>query len=281
MNSSDREQDRADREIRRRLQREADDLLFAELRFDARLKHKIAEQAQEDRYRAAWRSRFGNKRAFRPIGAIAAAAVVAVLLFVSGPSLFPSSPQPSPAPTAEGRGGAVETAPPGEDQQPNHIFTAPLTGSNQPPGSPPPGSAEQIWQLPSFNEAREAFGENLLVPSYVPEGFALREINASGLREGIADSIVYSYVSGSRSFGLFQQKQERSDPPLENGKTVDINGHTGYMAESRTDGAPAAEDVNAEIHWYADGVQYMVSGLLSADEALEVARSLAKEQPGK
>lgn len=49
---------------------------------------------------------------------------------------------------------------------------------------------------------------------------------------------------------------------------VNINGAEGFL---KTEGS--AESVNTELQWYVGDYHYMVSGLLSAEEAVKVAKS--------
>jgi hypothetical protein len=160
---------------------------------------------------------------------------------------------------------------------PDRTFHTTLPGNDEPDNNLPPngGPGEEIRVLQTFEEAEALFGDKLLVPSYIPPGFSLLEINAGGPQGGLGEDAAYSYVSGSRSFGLFQSKQDQTDIPKD-GEAVDINGDTGYLTTGNPGEEAGPKDRNVQLHWQANGVYYMLSGILPVDEALKVARSLEK-----
>ncbi|QYR22806.1 DUF4367 domain-containing protein [Paenibacillus sp. sptzw28] len=244
----------SDHEIREQLKKEADEVLFEGIHFDSRLKENVKRRAQLIQEPPLQGRAARNPR--RWLLGTAAAAVIAFFLIIAAPSLFPSWAPPP--------------AVPGE------TFHRPLPGNIEPGDELPPSgdSGEEIRVLTTFEEAGALFGEKLLVPSYIPAGFSLHEINAGGPEGGLEGTVVYSYVAGSRSFGLFQHKQEESDVPK--GKAVDINGGTGYLTTGDPGQEAGENDRNIELHWHANGVEYMLSGILPVDEALKIARSMER-----
>lgn len=152
---------------------------------------------------------------------------------------------------------------PQDDQ--SGIFSA-----NQPEAGGPEGgilSEPRIlqWQPVSPEEAAESFGEGFLIPSYIPEGFQPADIYASGAVSERTDSVVLNYLGGDRSFHIMEQRSEEAwkFPGFE---MIDING---------TDGFVNSLEQFTEVYWYADGVQYSVSGILTRDEAIMTARAMA------
>ncbi|MFC5650370.1 hypothetical protein ACFPYJ_14770 [Paenibacillus solisilvae] len=237
-----------DKEIRERVKAEADDLLFDNLQFDADMKEKVRQLSGTAQERSAVRKVRKPGRNIWFVG-IAVAAALLGLLFVSE-SKHVISPDGTP--------------PIGE---PVNTFKDP-DGSVRPTG--PSGRGPRV--LDSYEEASRSFGDGLLIPSYIPDGFSLYEINVTGPEEGKATDAAFSYVAGDRSFGVFAQK-ENADMP-QSGKTVDVNGAVGYLIVSPS--VPEQEEAaaNVELHWSSKGIHYMLSGILTGGEAVLVARSM-------
>ncbi|WP_199620724.1 DUF4367 domain-containing protein [Paenibacillus alkalitolerans] len=250
----------SDRDIREQLKIEADELLFGNVQFDSRLKDKVLQSSLKGYERPSIKDKF-NYSWRRRLSGFAVAAAVAGFLFVVAPSI---SESPAPPPTT--------LQDPGEGIQGN-VDLPPATGV-QPSDTPfkasdgPPSTVKDItWQLQSVEEANEQFGSALFIPSFIPDGYKLQSINASGPQADEVMSVTFSYVSGEGSFEL--TASELAEPYIaEDVKTVDINGFTGYMKSGET-------DQSTELHWNASGVRYTLTGKLSEDEALSVARSMA------
>jgi hypothetical protein len=245
----------SDQEIREQLKKEADEILFEDLDFDSRMKENVLQRTQQLQD-PPFRSRAARNRQRWLIGT-ASAAVIACFLIIAAPSLFPSW-----APSLVIPDRTFHTTLPGNDEPDDNL-------------TPTGGPGEEIRVLKSFEEAGALFGDKLLVPSYIPAGFSLLEINAGGSQGGLEGNVAYSYVSGSRSFGLFQSKQEQTDISKD-GEAVDINGVTGYLTTGDPGEEAGPKDRNVQLHWQANGVYYMLSGILPVDEAPKVARSLEK-----
>ena len=252
---------RQDREIRMRVKLEADDMLFADLHFDEEMKAKVRRIAALDKERSVpIQERRPWKRNAWMAGAIAAAIIG--ILFVVAPML-----------ADEPAGGKT----PGEPQTPGTFIGGP-DGGDGPTGP----SASEPRVVNGYEEAGRAFGEGLLIPSYIPDGFSLNEISVTGPDDGEATDAIFSYVAGNRSFGVFAQKNNE-DMPAAYDEEIDVNGSAGYLIA----GPPMSDEgqsvPNVELHWRLNGIHYMLSGNLTGEEAAAVARSMEPygEKPEK
>ncbi|XID94496.1 hypothetical protein ACF3MZ_08235 [Paenibacillaceae bacterium WGS1546] len=236
-----------DDEIRKQFKSEADDLLFRDLHFGAELQEKIkrlAEQEGDGR-------RLAVRRRRRWIAGFAAAAAILGLVLIVDPAAV-SKP-----------GG------------PNTLFVdRPGTIDGNPIDGTPfaePDDGPRV--LSTYEEARAAYGDDLHTPTFVPEGFSLNQISVTGPRNGEATGAVFSYVSPERSFGIFAEKGEASLPDRYT-QEVDVNGAVGYLIGGEPSPDPEALAANVELHWRSAGVTYMISGLVTENEAVAIARSM-------
>ena len=114
------------------------------------------------------------------------------------------------------------------------------------------------WSLRTIEEARMAFGDVFLTPSYMPEGYSLAEIQATGDKQGEANKILIHYQMHARTLTILEEKAsilvDYSDY-----KIIDINGTTGYLKPD-------------ELHWFSNGTHYTVLGFMIEDEAVKTAR---------
>lgn len=138
------------------------------------------------------------------------------------------------------------------------------------------------WLFNTVEEAAESFGSAFLVPSFIPEGFTQGTIYASGMDSFEAEKVVLCYAAGDRSFMIIEQKSSEKGEFL-NFKTVNINGTEGYLKPETRDsvGLPkngrkeaGTEITDTELHWFKDDVHYSVSGLITQEDAIKVARSM-------
>ncbi len=124
--------------------------------------------------------------------------------------------------------------------------------------------AIESWSVTNPDEARKIFGDAFIMPGYIPEGFKLEEILASGYKGEMADKIILNYVKEELSFSITEETKALEDE-FSGYKKIDINGVSGYLKEDGT-----------EVHWFLDGVHYSVAGHISSDEALRVAASMKR-----
>src|SRR5690606_2715718 len=121
----------------------------------------------------------------------------------------------------------------------------------------------------SIEEAKAAFAGRLLVPAYVPDGYALTEISAYGESEAAADKIVLRYTAADAGeFTLTASLPEAQPVPgcPNGGEPVRIGGEQGCL---RT----AADGPN-EIDWTSDRTVYVLAGNLPSDQLKAIAETL-------
>lgn len=126
------------------------------------------------------------------------------------------------------------------------------------------------WLLNTPQEAGQSFGHAFLAPSYIPEGFQLDNIFASGSDSMIADKIILSYIAEERTFIIIEEKMPEADTFLDDEaidiyEVIDINGAEGFLKSGSSD---------SEVYWFRDGVYYCVSGQITGEEAVKTARSM-------
>lgn len=125
------------------------------------------------------------------------------------------------------------------------------------------------WQPESLDEAGHSFGEGFLMPSHIPEGYGLSGIHASGKEMGQADMIILSYSSDERLIDITEEKTEMTGD-FSGFEEVDINGVRGYVMSDNY----GAETYYTQLFWTDDGIMYTISGALTREEAIEIARSM-------
>lgn len=106
----------------------------------------------------------------------------------------------------------------------------------------------------------------LRVPIDLPEGFALSETVAVGLKGEPARDVIFTYLSGdsSKTFS-FAASRLPAAFPKEMFTSVDVDGAEGFVFEQ-----PGL----TELFWSDEGINYSIVGNLSAEQALLVASSL-------
>ncbi len=125
------------------------------------------------------------------------------------------------------------------------------------------------WTYKTLEEASKGFGEFFLAPSFIPEDFELEQVYAEGSNDKEVTKVVISYLSGDKSFLIIEEKTDLQSG-LMNFQAVDINGTKGYSKPYIEGG----EIPDAEIHWFKDGIHYSVCGLITEEEAINIARSM-------
>src|SRR5690606_1256221 len=150
-----------DRILRQHLGKESNELLFSNIELGDRVKQSIRQQA------AAARSR---RIVFPKAWLMATVTVAAGMMRVLGLPVLEQPKAPAPADHADG-----------------HPPLPPLNGDIAGSGL----SQSVTTPIQSVEEAKAAFGEHLLVPNAVPEGFALAEIVTVGMpNEPVRDDML-------------------------------------------------------------------------------------------
>lgn len=266
--------ERLDKLLHERLKAESDELLFNDLEFDDKLKERVMNSmkpfdireknvpvaqglTQSRTHLPAWRSKWA-------LGA--AAAVVLLVVAVSMPLLNGSKSQdhliedPGLSAGVNHPGGAGTTEP--------DNGTVPGNGAaGVNPGDGAAGSG--LTQLTTVTvqtpeEASARFGSALLVPSSMPEGFALDYIETTGMDPNAATRAVFFYQSGDQTI-VYTVDRDQAVIPYDLFETIEVNGSEGYVY---------AQPQLTELYWIADGIQYAIVGPLTQEEALAAAASL-------
>ncbi len=220
-----------DRNLRRHIREEADEIMFSHIRLSEEAKRTIRRQAAEDPA--------GRRFARRKSWTIGSAALAAAVLIFAGYALLeqPSVPAEPPVATAPPSGGGAA----GSDL--SRLISTPI-------GSP--------------EEAKAAFGEGLRLPTEAPEGYTLSEIVAVGEQGKPARDVIFAYASGENVV-TFVASRSPAAFPAELFSPTQVNGVDGFVY---------AQSGMTELFWMADGVQYSVTGPISAEAAMAVAESV-------
>lgn len=132
---------------------------------------------------------------------------------------------------------------------------------------------EKSWAIDTFDDAKRNFGNAFLVPTYIPEDYDIEEITASGLEEGNASKIIINYFLESKSFLIIQEKIQIENE-LVNYEKVDINGTIGLLKEDILISNKYENTINTELYWSRDGIHYSITGLITQEDAIKIARSM-------
>jgi hypothetical protein len=241
---------KADTELHRQYKSELDEILFDDLNFDARLRERVRRHIHPELKRSVLKEWLGHGRRKWTYGALVS--VLAIVLLMTAPSLQDLL-QPSPNENTKENNSILQAV----DDPLNNVMGTDIT-------SPP----VQSWTAKTVDEAGKWFGQGMLVPSYIPNGFTLHQINASGTKKEMAMKVIFSYSSADRFFSIIEDKNKNMAPNVFGGfETIDINGTKGHIKSD-------ASVLDTELQWTVDGVQFMISGQISKEEVMNVAKSL-------
>lgn len=218
---------------------EADEALFKEIEFTSKMKQEIRKKIQQESSPPFLvRLRGFKRKSF--YGALVVAGLASVL-WISSTLLH------------------ISNDPEVEETVPN-LFTDENEGVN----NPIDGTQSQYWEVASMEEAEELMGEDLLLPTYNPKHFTIDRIHLLGDEKSDPDKIIFTYVSGEKSYLIIIEPSE-NQLGYPNFEKIDINGTTGYLTGTEND---------SEIYLIVDELQYMIGGLISKEDAIKVAEGL-------
>jgi hypothetical protein len=224
------------KEIERKLQehfkKEADETMFNGIELSDAVKNNIRNMTEDGRR---------NRRFALPRFWVAGtAALVAAVVIVAGYPLLQQTPVPTPT------------------EQ---------TGITQPPadgGSAGTGLSQLVTTtVATAEEARAAFGSELIVPNTLPGSYSLKEIATTGMPDEPIRDAVFTYADGDRAVTFSASRMETTIPVELFTKTT-VRGQDGYVFE---------QPELVELYWVEDGVHYGIVGNLSAAEALQAAEA--------
>jgi hypothetical protein len=123
-------------------------------------------------------------------------------------------------------------------------------------------------ELSTENEAKQLFGNDLLLPTYIPSPFVLDRINAKSEGKEKVNKVIFTYTAKDQVYSVMIERSKMNNIPL-GFQEVDINGVKGYLKKDES-----IENSDAELDWYMNDIHYMVNGLITSDEAKKIAQSL-------
>lgn len=132
---------------------------------------------------------------------------------------------------------------------------------------------EKSWVIDTLDNAKGDFESTFIIPTYIPEDYELEKINAYGFEEGKAYKIILNYFSGDKSFMIIQEKGQVENK-FANYEEFDINGTIGFLNKNISTEGENEDSMNIELHWFKDEVHYLISGLITQEDAIKVARSM-------
>jgi hypothetical protein len=138
------------------------------------------------------------------------------------------------------------------------------------------GVAANSWTINTTEEARETFGPSYLTPSYIPKGFQLDQIQACGPDEKNVNNITLSFISGEKSFFIMEEKSA-SQEAYSDFEKISINDSPGYLSTSQTINETGGNDSYSELHWFKSEIHYSVSGQLTKEETVSIAKGLTNK----
>ncbi|MFT4416144.1 DUF4367 domain-containing protein [Fredinandcohnia humi] len=126
----------------------------------------------------------------------------------------------------------------------------------------------KTWELSTEEEVKKKLGENVRIPTYIPQQFDLESIHATGMSESELNKAVFTFMDMELSFlVIIERRGKIHDKPL-GFEQVQINNSEGYLKTERD-----VETNITELHWYEGEYHYSVNGLLSPEEAIKVAEA--------
>lgn len=219
-----------DGKLQKQFKKEADEMMFDRMDLSAAAKNNIRKMTEDGKRKR----RFALPR-FWVAGA---AALVAAVVIVAGYPLLQQSPVPSPT---EQTG---VTQPPADGSSAGSGLSSLITTTV--------GTAE---------EAKAAFGSELLVPNTLPGSYSLKEIVTTGMPDEPVRDAVFTYADGEKVVTFSASRMETTIPVEMFAKTT-VRGQDGYVFE---------QPELVELYWVENGVHYGIVGNLSAAEALQAA----------
>lgn len=211
-------------------------MLFSRMEMNERLKQKIRQQAVGDQ---AKRRRFQRPKPW--VMGTAAATVAAAVWLVAG---IPYMQQPSvPSPTEHPAQGFPSANGGASGSDLSALITTPVS---------------------TVEEAKAAFGESLLVPTVLPEGFALKEISVVGEQGKPARDAIFMYMAGEKSI-TYMVSRNPAAFPIELFTKTQVSEVEGYVFEQQG---------LTELFWMKAGMHYSITGQITAEESMRIADSL-------
>ncbi|WP_219835580.1 DUF4367 domain-containing protein [Paenibacillus sp. R14(2021)] len=201
---------------------------------------ELSEQTKGEIRKRAATANASRRRIFPKSWMTGAASAAAVILIIAGCLIFgqPNVPAPGGNPSGSVTPGGVSGT------ELSQLITTPLS---------------------TAEEAKAAFGAGLLIPRVLPEGYALSEIASTGMKDQPVRDMVFTYTSGEKAI-TFMASRAAASFPADLFTATKVNGEDGFVFEQET---------FTELYWTENGIQFAVTGPISAEEAMRVAESVS------
>jgi hypothetical protein len=223
-----------DHNLRQQFRKESDEMLFSNMEMSEQLKRKIRQEAAAEK--AGRKSKLAKLWKVAAVGLAAAVAIVVAIPLLGTPS--------APAPVDN---TTENVSPP--------LTNGGIAGSEL--------SQLTTTTLGSIEEAKASFGEGLLLPSFVPNGYTLTEIAAVGMPDQPARDIIFTYTSGEHTV-TFSVSRMASAYPTELFTKTKVGEVDGFVFEQPN---------MTELFWTMEDVHFGITGSIAGDEALKMALS--------
>ncbi|NQX60568.1 hypothetical protein [Paenibacillus qinlingensis] len=217
-----------DHELHQQFREESDKMLFSSMEMSEQLKRKIRQEATAEKAGRKWKLVKSWKVA--AVGLAAAVSIVVAIPLLGTPSV------PAPVDSTTQTNGGIA----GSDMTKLTTMT-----------------------LGSIEEAKASFGEDLLLPSFVPTGYTLTEIAAVGMLGQPARDIIFTYTSGEHTV-TFLASRMSSIYPAELFSKTKVGKLEGFIFE---------QPGMTELFWTMEDVQFGVTGSIPGDVAMKMALS--------
>ncbi|WP_138751371.1 hypothetical protein [Paenibacillus sinopodophylli] len=223
-----------DYELTKQFRKESDEMLFSSMEMSEQLKRKIRQEAAAEKAGRKWKLAKSWKVA--AVGLAAAVSIVVAIPLLGTPS--------APAPVDN---TTENVSPP---QSNGGIVGSELTSLT-------------TLTLASIEEAKASFGEDLLLPSFVPEGYTLTDIAAVGMPDEPVRDIILTYVSGEHTV-TFTASRMASIYPTELFTKTKVGEVDGFVFEQPS---------MTELFWTIENVHFGITGPIPGDAAMKMALS--------
>ena len=120
-----------------------------------------------------------------------------------------------------------------------------------------------------LDDAKKKMGGKLLLPSYIPSEFMLKNIKVNASNE---NNIILQYMSPKQEFVLKQSKNFIE--PIDDNKTIMINDCTGYISYLKKEPSDVTQESNVKLQWKYNDIYYVIYGNINDVEAIKIAKSI-------
>ena len=118
----------------------------------------------------------------------------------------------------------------------------------------------------TLEEAQEEATFDILVPSYLPEGY---EFDNAMVIQGFIETVSLTYHNGDERLGISElvfEDEPQTSPIMNNAEVVSINGVEGKLVSIYGD--------SKMLQWEIGNIQLTLSGSLDKEELIQIAESM-------